>query len=418
MPTIQESLLQEHREKHLLKRKRKSRTVATAILSVALLAFIAYNLYSAIFLSISTELVYAGAIEDVVNANGYIIRTEEVINAPANGTLVYDVAEESRVHVGMSIASVIQGDVDESAIAQYKALDERIRHYEAISDTNYYTDEGYRIEYQVEKRVRNIIEASYNQQDLGQISTYKDEIVDTLAQDVPGMLSELKAQRDSIAALLPKNRTRIYATEAGVFSSNIDGYEEAFSIKVRSQFTPEYLQAVTPDEVAESIEEGEPCLKIINNYKFYIAAIIDTEWADDLGQGDEVTLRFPYINNESAVGVVDSIIKGEDGKATLIIACTKTLDSVFRLREINVDIIKATYIGLRIPTMAIQEKDGVRGVYIVRDRQMRFRPIDILYENELHTVVRRDDYSLDQILFINNEIVVRAYKVEDGLIVR
>jgi len=396
----------------------KSR-VATILATLAILALAAYAAYSMLYLSISTELAYRGAMEEVVNVDGYIIRHETIIPAPTGGTLVCAVSEEERVSVGMNIAAIISGAADESVLAQLKTTNERIAHYESTAGTNYRTDEDFRAEYHIGLRAENIIEAAYNQSNLSKIPAYKAEISDFMQPDPQAVLTELLSERERLLAKLPKERTTIYANASGVFSSQIDGYEEVFAANSREAFTPEYLQTATPTAVPTSIKEGTPCVKIANNYKWYIAAVVDEEWAEDLHEGQEITLRFPYINNESALGKVDSVVAGENGKATLIISCSKTIESTLELREVNVDIVKATYDGLRIPTAAIQENGGERGVYVVKDRQMRFKKIDILYQNELYTIVRRDDYSLDKdILLTYDEIVVRAKTVEEGRVVR
>ena len=85
---------------------KKIRTIGAVLLAVLVLVYVGYQGYLATHRSIQTETAMYGQVSDVLQAQSFIIRNEQVIDESANGVLSYRVADGTRVAQGGVIADV------------------------------------------------------------------------------------------------------------------------------------------------------------------------------------------------------------------------------------------------------------------------------------------------------------------------
>ena len=94
---------------------KKIRTIGAVLLAVLVLVYVGYQGYLATHRSIQTETAMYGQVSDVLQAQSFIIRNEQVIDESANGVLSYRVADGTRVAQGGVIADVFSTEEDASA---------------------------------------------------------------------------------------------------------------------------------------------------------------------------------------------------------------------------------------------------------------------------------------------------------------
>lgn len=82
---------------------KKIRTIGAVLLAVLVLVYVGYQGYLATHRSIQTETAMYGQVSDVLQAQSFIIRNEQVIDESANGVLSYRVADGTREMMPMTV---------------------------------------------------------------------------------------------------------------------------------------------------------------------------------------------------------------------------------------------------------------------------------------------------------------------------
>ena len=387
------------------------------IIMVLAVILIGMNIYSSINMSYKVELVSEGLLENSLNVDGYILRDELVLNSPGTGTLSCNVPEGERVAKNTDIASIFVGNIDEDTQIKLIRLTTEISEYENTADlSDYYSDSLYKIEYKITANVRDIINAVDSGKNIGKISSFKDNML-RAARQISGSssakdtLASLKEEKAQIESSISAEKLTILSPIPGVFSSNIDGYETVFDIDNRNMLTPEDFDKVNQmnPSVQKDARADEPVAKIIDNYTWYLTAVVDTSWLDGLATGDAISLRLPDISADPVPAWVDSINDDHDGRSVVIIGCNRIIDTLFSLRRVNVDIIRNRHSGFLISNNAIH--DGF--VYVIDQNAIHKRPVDVIYTGVTYSVVKTDGE-----IKIHDEVILDGRNIQEGKVLK
>ena len=98
------------------------------------------------------------------------------------------------------------------------------------------------------------------------------------------------------------------------------------------------------------IEKG----KIVDNFKCYIATIVESENAMAAKVGDDLTLRLSSTDEikASIVHIVE-----EDGKRIIVFEIDEKVAELIEYRKISLDIIWWKYTGLKVSNQALIEEN-------------------------------------------------------------
>ena len=208
-------------------------------------------------------------------------------------------------------------------------------------------------------------------------------------------LENLNSRKETIKEEISSNYIRYYMTHAGILSYVLDGQEEIYFPQDFENYTYDKLNVVNNDnknkEGKRTVDVSEPIYKIIDNFEWYIAIKIE-----DLKEIKEFeTNKFISIEmmGEELRGRIVAI-NTSGNKAVMVVKFNTILHDYYNLRFPKLEVIKYKIDGLKIPHKAIVDKDGLKGVYI-KDASgiVRFRPINILGEDDKYTYVDRGDNS-------------------------
>ena len=94
---------------------KKIRTVGALVLALLVLLYVGYQAYQATHKTIQTETAMYGQVSDVLQAQGFVIRDETVIDENVDGVLSYQVADGTRVAANGVIADVFSTESDATA---------------------------------------------------------------------------------------------------------------------------------------------------------------------------------------------------------------------------------------------------------------------------------------------------------------
>ena len=380
----------------------------------------------------TTETALLGTAENKVNADGFLIRKETLINSPAEGILSLDVQENERVAAGQIIATVYNDNVDEETRNKLKKINERISELEnSIVNKVLVVGDSVTADNTIKGRVEDIVSAAYYN-DLSKVSQYKDDITtllsgkagsignDESAENTSTILEQLKKEKRELEKSIAGEHFEITATVPGVFSSEIDGFEKYFDTSNIKSLKPSDIEKAKDfkPNVDPELKKGNPCIKISDNFEWYFVANVDGRWGSDIKEGENVSLRFPGISDSLISAYIKSVSPVEDDKVTVVVACSDYVEDIYNLREINADIVRRTYRGFKIPKNAVREgPDGKIGVFVVFDNAAKFRNINVVYTGDKY-VIAAEDNKLENPLLLYDEIIVTDEEISEGTAIK
>jgi len=412
-------------------RKRKKKTkIIFRLAIIAGLVYVAFLISSGVSSPVKTEIVRYGTIEDSTSVNGYLVRNEYIINAPTDGMLSCIAKEGERITKDNKIATVFNGKVDESIQSKINRINERIA--EAMRSSihkDLFAGDVAQIDSTISKQVDDIVYATYIRR-TDKVSSHKDDITKLLERKllaqgqkptITNTVDLLRQEKAQLEASVSAKKVDIIAPLPGVFSSNLDGFEGFFDIKNREKITPDILVSADKQKFdkIKLIKQGQPAIKIIDNYQWYFAAIVDQKWVQDLKPETLIWLRFSDITDRKLEAMVDSITQpNSEGKVTIIASCDQYVDEIYSLRKANVDIIRRAYNGFKVPKAAVRVLDnGTSGVFVANDSIAKFKQIEILHNNDEFVIVKEDNQKKNALL-LYDEVIVNGTNVEDGKVIK
>ena len=233
------------------------------------------------------------------------------------------------------------------------------------------------------------------------------------------VITQLTRQKRDIENKNAIQKSDLTAPAAGVFVSGADGLEGDLDIGRISTLKPSDIDVIDKKPVItdnEVIPNRAAC-KVVDNFGWYFVAVMETKYVYPLNMGDKVGLRFFDVTDSPVSGEVTYISQDERGRTVIAVYADEYVDSVYAFSRVTADVIKRSYKGLKIPTRAIRVlDDGTRGVYVVKDRAARFRPLEDLYSNKDWSIVKEDNTVNTVMLY--DEVIIKPTDLEDGKIVR
>lgn len=393
---------------------------------ILVVIFVAANLFSYYTIPIKTEPALYGEIETVTSLSGYIIREESVITSDTVGTVECNIREGERVPVGKKLMTIFQGNVNENALESLRQIDEQIEQLEnSTKSDDVFVDDSYKLDSQINKKLYEVVSASHSNKS-ADITNLKKDIgsmldkryvllgLKTEAQNEQD-IDSLKNKRQNIEQSLSNNIKNIFASSSGIFSTFVDGYENQLDREKIQYLKPSDLEMLDNNratavqkknlKIDQNSRDEQSVAKIINNYEWYISAIIDASKVDNYSMGMPVNLRLYDFNEQNIQAVVYYISALENNKAVITLLVTKQIDSVLLERTINFDLVSNYHRGLRIPVKAIRMKDEQLGAYVIRkDEIIKFIGIKIIGKNNDFAIIEEDSTGI----YNHDEVIVKG----------
>ncbi|MDK2932429.1 MAG: hypothetical protein PWP27_239 [Clostridiales bacterium] len=403
-----------------------SRFTKVIIGSVILLYI--WCLYVYLNTPIRTEIVKFGQLEDSENTVGYIMREEKLLYSNVAGNFDGIAKEGERVAKGSKIATVYKKNVDLKIQETIKSINERIAEINNNQVKNdIFFNDLQKLSRQVDSKIDEIINIAYTQK-TAKLSQIKEDINKILEKKliISGEkgasghnLEALKKEKEEYENRLRASKIDLIADRAGVVSYNIDGLEQILNPENISKFTVSDFQNLDNIHLNNQVEvkPGQAVAKIINNFEWYLAFVMDTQRVYPLKVGDKLSVRFKDLEDKVIDAYIHYISPEEKGKVIVVLSLNKHIDSIYTFRKVNIDIIKQSYSGFKIPVSAVRVRNGKTGVYIIRDRIARFREIEILYKNNDFAIVKENNLNENNLL-LYDEVIIKSNNIEEGKLIR
>lgn len=403
-------------------RKRKNRNGFPKFIIAVLILFLIYNLIIMLTPDIKTQIAVSGTMEKTFSLSGFIIRDEVIMKSDTPGVLESKVKELEMVKKNKVVASVYKGDIDDETQHKLADLNRRINEISTqLATDTHLSNDAYRLEESITSKVNDIIMAS-NSRDAEKVASLKDNLTALALKrvsassnaDATGLLAELKTQKQQLESTFNASKTDILSPAQGIYSTNIDGYENLLSTaKSLSMTVADYQITRKSKPTEDDIKASGAVCKVIDNYKWTIATLVNDSTASELETGKRVYIRFPH-DNVDLSATVEYISPESSNKYVVVLSSTENSTFAMGNRFVDFDLICQKYTGIKVPVKSLTvNQEGATGVYVMENSSMRFKKADVLYKDGKNAIVYMDNTRTGY-LFLYDNVITYAKEYADG----
>ena len=376
--------------------------LTTAVLFLAVASYIGVYLYNAMINTYITATAVSYVVEETFPANGYIVRTETVLSDSVESALPV-VSEGERVASGQAVAVEYMSHEALEIASEIRALRLKIAQLGTSGG-------GSEI-----ARLNSVLDMSRAVQsgDLSRLDELSLNIGTLIFENDSGSeagLPALKMRLESLERRLEGVRM-IYAPVSGAFSLVVDGYEH---------IDPGAVSEISPTGLAElfSVSASTYGLgKLVTEFKWYFAAIMDAEEAARLKAGQRMLVQFSGAYNAAAEMVIEKINKPEDGESVVLFSTDRSIHEVTPFRHLSAEIVYDTITGIRVSKEAIHlDDDGTIFIFLQTGVRAERVNVDILLDIGDSYLVR-DGAVVGTPLRTGSTIIVKANNLYHGKVV-
>ncbi len=396
----------------------KSKILKFSLLLLAIV-FIGNQIISSFYKPIKTETAVYHTVSDGFNITGLIIRNEILVHYDGGGVMHFVTDDGSRVAKAGVIADIYNSENASITVSEIKSIEAKIKD---ITDILSYNDiESANLDLinsRVESKVDDLIFAT-SKGEYSTVSTCAEELLSAInhreaamgnVADFSVKLEQLNSRLNELKVALPQTKGQILAEESGYFVSKTDGYEQVFSSKDLTLFTPDFLKEAKQEDLAKNVIG-----KIVSDYEWYIAASVSVNQSLNYKEGEVLKIETSVKSSPEITATVKQINISDNGEnAVVIFACNEMNSELASMRSGPMTVIKDEYSGLRVPKKALRVVDSQRGVYVLSGMQIKFIPVQIVYSNESFIICKKDN---DSRLRLYDQVVVKGKNLYDGKIV-
>ena len=382
----------------------------------------------------TTTFTYEYTHSESAQANGVLVRQEQVLQAEA-GIVELQCGEGEKLGVGQTAAYVYRDAQAQQDSARLEALEAEIAVLEAALTTGAGVDSAARMDEQVLGSVVDL-RAAVGGQDFSDLDELVRDVKSHVIQrgvtygegvtvaDLKSRLSQLRSDYKSQSSAFSGTYSRVKAKSSGTFSALVDGLEDVLTPTSAMELTPSALNSILKAGAGHMDAVG----KLITSNRWYFAANLPEEVAEGLKTGSSALLRFSGDFRQDVTMRVDHLSEAENGQVCVVFSTDRYLGQTTLLRFQSAELIFNSYSGLRIPKQALHmekytttdEQTGqttehqMLGVYVLLAGRAEFKQVKVVTESQDFYVVNGVDASAADTLRSGDEVIVRAVGLYDG----
>lgn len=404
----------------------------------AILLYLGVYAWDALTDPFSTVTAYSCTVDDSMEATGFLVREEQVIEG--TGAVVDQLfSEGEKVARGQTVAVLYSSTAAADRRSQLRALEnERLQLQYALGRSGSVSDNA-RLSGEIISSIA-ALRGAVAAEDFTRLEEQTLELKSLVYQRadaygeggeaaVQAQLQSLDGQIAALQGQSAQDTARVAVDRSGIFSGLVDGYETLLLPEKLEELTPTDLDSLARQKPAQ---EAGTVGKLITDTKWYYVCALSEEDAAHLTEGSRVKVRFSRDWSGEVSMRVERIGPPQDGRMTVILSSTSFLSDTTLLRRQTVDLVFSSKSGIRIPKNAIRvltETDGeekterqVTGVYALVGVQAEFKPVEILDQRDDYCVVAPvssdDPKKAKKDLRPGDQIIVAGRDLFDGKVVR
>ena len=393
------------------------------VLIAAIVVYLALSAWMGLRNPYDFVMAYEDTMETSAVASGLVVRHEQPITG-GNGLVRLLREQDEKVGKGQAIAEVYQDE-------NYEEHQEELRETQTdLTALQYATWDGSPtgavLETQMLSSMKNLQTAASTGNFAGMADATelyrktvlrREYLVSEEAAQAMDAAGWVLNQKYSELQAVQTGAVTIWADAAGVFSTHLDGYETVLDTSMLEAQSPAGLERLARIEpLADSGYLG----KLITSPEWFFCATLDGEYADKFTVGGKVNIHFNALTTTLKMKV-KSVSEVQDGQVVVLFRSNQDVEQADQLRREVGRVVFTSAEGIRVPKEALRvDEDGQAGVYVASGHNARFRPVNILAEDDVGYLVEAAPAdSLDtRILRAGDELVLASDTLYDGKVVR
>ncbi|WP_326909301.1 HlyD family efflux transporter periplasmic adaptor subunit [Sedimentibacter sp. MB31-C6] len=349
--------------------------------------------------SAETIVAEIGTLEDIIKANGIVVKDEEVYSANLDGNVTYYHEDGDKIKEGDLVAE-LNSDLNATQInSQITELQNVID----LKNNKGLMPQGQKLSSEDITTYQLEIQSSILNDDIenmykifGQVNNNGVMVFsDNKYEDYD--VEQLESMKDNLSKSIETNKIPYYSAQPGIITYKIDGLEDVYRYENVLDMTPSTTikkdYTLTDSSQKQEIFKGDNLYKIIRNFNYYITITVDNEYAKLFNENKYIKTRILYDGTQHEVwGYIEKINYGSE-ESVLILYFDDYFYKIYDKRYIDIELITDIHEGIKIKTKAITQKDGITGVYIEdASNIIKFFPVEILGQDDTYTVVSIGSY--------------------------
>ncbi|MBR5478817.1 MAG: hypothetical protein IKU84_01410 [Clostridia bacterium] len=361
--------------------------------------------------------------EDSIETDGFVIREEKILGAVTSGVVEMQVSEGERAAKGDAVAYVYASQSDLDKVHKKKDLSARIDRLENLMNQGNEVVDLKTIDNAIVKMSEEL--SSYCEtNNYSKIPQTVDEMKNkTLSReyvyrdksDLKTVIDGLKAERTAIGNVGATKA--IYAPNPGYYSGDSDGLETVLSCSKIEELTPSRYKEIDDGITLNSQNDGT-LGKLVTEFYWNYATLVSIEDAERISVGKKAQLSFENPVYPEVTARVQWKSEPENGKVCVVFRVDEHVGDFTLARKLRANVVIRSYEGLKVPREALRmNEDGEQGVYCLIDSQVKFKPVETIFEKESYYIVAYDSTNTKSLL-LYDEIVVSAKELEHKKMVK
>ena len=424
-----------------MKNKTLGMKILLAVVTLGVLGYFAIQAVRYFGDPLTTTLAYPYEVQMTTALSGYVVREETVLPDDTSGLLQLQRAEGERVSAGGVIAVAYADQATLDRQQEIQSLETQIEQLQYAADAALGAEVSLRLDTQILQDIidyRTAVSAGRldGAEDSGaelRVLVLKRDYTYSDTTDFSAQVAELQSQLNQLCSQTGASTRRITAPQAGLYSAVVDGYETVLTPQALETLTPSQFSELEPDTSVSSTVG-----KLILGDTWYYAAVMDQEEAQLLQESGSLQLRFAKGIGQDLDVSLTRVSEPEDGQVVAVFRGNTYLSELTLLRRQSAEVIRETESGIRVPIEAVRlveetvtGEDGTEttvsrtGVYCIVGLEARFKPVDVVYQNEEFALVRSSLEGADGMttaqeeirLREGDEVIVTARDLYDGKII-
>ena len=366
---------------------------AATLAGIAVIFYIGYQIWHKVTASVKYEPATPYTYTVKTTGEGYVFRSEKVIESPGEGSIVPSVDSGTKISAGTIVANLYSSSAEDERQkladieAQLALLALSAEDSLTNRDVSKLDIETYDIIAEIRRNVEQgkYAEAISHEQNLLTIVTRRNAAAGT-STDVSSQIEELKRKRDEITAGLGSLVSSVVTPSSGWYYTETDGYETVFTPeKIVNASYADFKDIIATNSVSTEKDAG----KTVTSSTWRFVCELSAESLDTKEIGKDYTIYFPHNRGMKIPMTLERISRGGD-VGIAVFKSDKIPEGFNFLRMQSYELLENEYTGFRIPKSAVRIVDGQMGVYVLTGEVVHFRLIDVITEYENTYIVEMD----------------------------
>lgn len=405
--------------------------ILLSLLAVVVVAVIGIQVYIAFSNPYVVETVYKTTeVNETFEAKGIICRDESLLAGQKTGAVNYEIRNGDKVAKNSVIANMYPSEQDIANMAEVSRLEEELKTVQASQAAGATTSA------QASALSRQI--GAINEEYIGAVSGHNLDslysiknnflgaynrsqiIFSTTPVDFSARIAALQERINTLKKQSGQSVSQLVSPVAGYFVNTVDGYEEKAKLEQAAKLTADEIEGYFSAEKPKVDENAAG--KVITNAQWRYAAVLSGKDAATIKVGKKYGLQFKSAGDETVTAtVVSNDYDASKEKVVVVFESDRISEQLVKLRLEEAQVIVNSYSGIKIPKSALhivknEKGEDEKGVYIQYGREMQFKLVDILYENEEYMISANKETEAERKKYVRlyDDVIVKGSDFYEG----